>query len=261
MRNLKWLNKCKKHLPTICVVVSALSGAAALYFTGRATVKAVRKYDKLKAEDAAITPKVIIKQFVPYYIPAIGFGAVSLACNIAGNKIHANRNRVLSIAAVSAAETLKDFKYKTKELVGEDTVKEIENKQALDAKVIGAKGLFDEMIRVYDVATGIKIETTYKKLYEAEAEVNARLSDSVWANLSMTLRDFYRFLGIDEKDVRDLYFGDRIWDVSYMFENWESNWVTFTHEEMYDRDGTPMVILRYSPEPEYDHVMRENGWE
>lgn len=255
MRRNKLLIACKKRLPTICLVVSAISGAAALYFTGRATVKAVRKYDELKENGVEITPKVIAKNIVPYYIPALGFASTSLALNITGNTIHANRNRVLSLAAASAVETLKDFKEKSLEVIGEEKVKEIETEQAKDAKIISGKVDFDDRIRVYDVSNRVKIETTYKKLYEAESEVNLQLSDSSWSKQRVSLGDFYRYLGLEEKKVRDLVRSNMIWDSCYMIENFETNWVSFSHEEVYDKDGTLMVMLRYFIEPEFEHVI------
>lgn len=258
MRRSKLLIACKKRLPTICLVVSAISGAAALYFTGRATVKAVRKYDELKEKGVEITPKLIIRNFVPYYIPAIGFATTSLALNITGNTVHANRNRVLSLAATSAVETLRDFKEKSIEVLGEDKVKEIEVEQAKGTSIISGEINFDDPIRVYDVSNRVKIETTYKRLYEAESEVNSQLSDSGWSKQRVSLGDFYRYLGLGEKKVRDLVRSNMIWDASYMIENWETNWVTFSHEEVFDKDGTLMVMLRYSLEPEFEHVIEAN---
>ncbi len=253
MKHRKLVTTCKKRLPTICLVASAISGAAALYFTGKATVKAVRKYDELKASGVEITPNVILKQLVPYYIPAIGFGVTSLTCSIAGNTIHANRNRVLSLAATSAAETLRDFKEKSKEVIGEDKVKEVEQELAKETKLIPSQVALDSPIRVYDINNRIKFETTYKKLYDAESIINECLSNHPWTNGEVNLKKFYRYLGIEEKNVSNWTFSEKIWDADFIAEMWETNWISFRHEEVYDKDGTLMVMLSYCPEPLYQH--------
>ncbi len=261
MENKKLILFCKRKLPTICTVASALFGGVALFFTGKATVKAVRKYDELKSEGVEMTPKLIIKQFVPYYIPAIGFATTSLALNITGNTVHANRNRVLSLAATSAAETLRDFKAKSIDILGEDKVKEVEIAQAKEAPLLEAKRDpkdTDPPIIVYDLERGEKIKTTYRKLYEAEAEVNFALSEGGWTKGEISVKSFYRHLGIDEKRVSDntypAHIGfERIWNAEYMVLNYETNWVSFYHEEMFDEDGTPVVLLTYNPQPEYSN--------
>lgn len=251
----------RKRLPTILTIVGALSGGAALFFTGKATVKAVRKYDELKKEGIEITPKVVIKHFVPYYIPAIGFAVGSLGCNISSDRIHAKRNRVLTLAATTAIESLRDFKQKAFDVIGEEGVRKIEKEQAKDAPVLKTDNYIDSAIRVYDIENGFKFETTYQALYEAESLVNRELAYNGFSKGIFYLRDFYKILGVCETKLANLTFAERKWDEYYMQEEWETNWVTFTHEELFDKDGMPMVILRYSPYPEYQFVIDEHAKE
>jgi len=248
----------RKRAPTLCLIASIASGAAALYFTGKATVKAVRKYDKLKEKGVDLTPKVIVKQFVPYYIPAIGFATVSLTTSIAGHIIQAKRNRVLKLAAINAAETLRDFKNQSKDILGEDKYNEIEEEVAKKRPVLKGDGDYDSPIRVYDIWTGVKIETTYKKLYEAEAMVNEALSESGYSKGEIDLKTFYMHLGATEKQLEWIIMSEKKWEACYMWGQFESNWVTFKHQEVYDRDGMLMVILEYSPDPEYEDIIEED---
>ena len=247
----------RKRLPTILTVTSVLSSAAALYFTGRATVKAVREYDAMKKEGVEITPKIMVKRFLPYYIPAIGFAVTSIGTNIASDTVHVKRNRILSLAATSAVESLRDFKDKSLDILGEDKIKKIETEQAKESPLLSSGVSLTDPIRVYDVETGVKIETTYKTLYEAESEVNAQLSESGWVKGRVNLKTFYKLLGIEEKRLANLVCCNQLWDKFFMYDEWETNWVTFIHEEVYDKDGTLMVMLRYSPDPEYEFVIDE----
>lgn len=257
MRANKLVMFCRKRLPTILTIVSTISGAAALYFTGRATVKAVRKYDRLKADGVGMTPKVIVKQFVPYYIPAIGFATSSMLCDIGCNTIHVKRNRALTLAATSAMETLRDFKTKTKEIVGEERVKEIETAQARDTKLIRGISYFaNEVIRVYDNFTGFKFETTSQKLMDAETEVNRHINNICWGNCQTELRDFYRWMGIDASKIKSSLACNYVWNQDHMIGNWDLSFVDFYHEQVQDNDGTPLIILRYYPEPESESVIK-----
>lgn len=256
MNKQKLLVTCKKRLPTICVILSAVTGAASLYFTGKATIKAVRKYDELKKENPDVDKKVVLKAVVPFYIPAAGFAATSLTFSIAGNTISAKRNRALALAAVSAQEALRDFKSKAKEVIGEEKVKEVEQKQAQDAKLISSK-VPDADIVVYDVLTGFKTDTTLKTLYEAEATVNEALSESGWTRSWINLEEFYQRLGVSKNITKLPWEATHRWDAFHMMENYETNWVEFDHEEAFDTDGTPMILLRYFPEPISPRVIEE----
>ena len=257
MKRNKLLMVCKNKLPTICTAVSVASGLAALYFTGKATVKAVRKYDALKESGIELNKKEMFRQIVPYYIPAIGFATTSIACSIASNTIHAKRNRILTLAAASAFETLKEFKSEAKELIGEEKVQEIEKRQTINSERIAAN-VAGDVIRVLDIDNNVRIDTTREKLHEAENYVNSSLSYSGWAKGRVSLKDFYRHLGIDEKRIKHLACSEKIWDVEHLQMEWETNWVTFDREEgAYDSDGVPLIFLRYCPEPKYEFIIEE----
>ncbi len=245
---------CRRKLPTILAIVSAVTEGFALYFTGAATVKSVRKYDELKSAGVKITPKVIAKKFVPYYIPAIGFAATSLSCNIASNTIHVRRNRALTLTATSAMETLRSFKSKTEEVVGPQKMQEIEGECAKNAKLIRGVSYFaDEVIRVYDNFTGIKFETTTGKLMDAETEVNRQINSPCMGPCRAPLKDFYRWMGVDATKIKSSIGAcDYVWDQQAMIIGWELSFVDFYHEQLKDNDGTPLIILRYFPEPELE---------
>lgn len=261
MKANKLLMACKKNLPTLLTIASVLSGAAALYFTGKGTIKAVRKYDALKESGADITPKVIFQQVVPYYIPAIGFAVTSFGCNIAGNTIHVKRNRALSLAAVSAIESLRDFKQKTLEVAGEEAVKQIEEKRGKETNLVEHPiELLGKKIRVYDDFTRMKFETTWERLKDAEDNLNRTLNNPCWGVTRMELKEFYRELGVDLSREKKVSAFNYIWDEYYISVNYEMSHVDFYDKDAFvDEDGIETVLLRYFPTPEEEHELAE--WE
>ena len=242
----------RRNLPTILTITSALSGAAALYFTGRGTVKAVRKYDKLKDEGVEITPKVVLKHFVPYYIPAIGFAGTSLGCSIAGNTIHVKRNRALSLAAISAMESLRDFKEKTMEVAGEEVVNKIEEKRGQETELCKSPVEFlGKKIRVYDDFTRMKFETTWERLKDAEDDVNRILHNPWMGETSVELRKFYKDLGVDLTQNKHFSDENYMWDQEYLALSWEMTYIDFYDKNTFvDDDGVETILLRYFPGPE-----------
>ena len=256
MKENKIAMYCKRKLPAILAITSALSSLAALYFTGRATAKAVREYDALKNEGVKLEQKEIIKKFVPYYIPAIGFATASIACNVAGNVIHVKHNRALSLAATSAMETLQDFKRKARTIAGDDKVNLIEEQRAKEAALV-ERVSSSSKVRVYDEFTGVKFETTWEKLKDAEAEVNRQINSVCWGKCEAELKDFYRLLGIDLSIAKPIFNDNYIWHQEYMIEMWELSYIDFFDKETaMDEDGTEIVMLRYFPEPEPDLKIR-----
>lgn len=249
----------RRNLPTILTITGALSGAASLYFTGVGTVKAVRKYDKLKEEGVEITPKVIVKHIVPYYIPAIGFAGTSLGCSITANTIHKKRNKALTLAAIGAMESLRDFKEKTIEVAGEEVEKKIEEKRAQETELTESPTSYlGKKIRVYDDFTRMKFETTWENLKDAEDDVNRTLHNPWMGMTRVELRKFYKDLGVDLSKSKAISAENHAWDEEYLAINWEMTYVDFYDKETFvDNDGVETILLRYFPEPEPQHEIDE----
>lgn len=248
----KWV---RKNLPTILTWASAVATAGALYYTGKATVKAVRTYDELKQENPQVSKKEVVKAVIPYYIPAAGFAATSIACSFGSNHINAKRQRVLAGALMMSNEALQSFKKKVEEKLEPKKLEEITQEQAQE-KHAQSTAVLDpqDRITVFDKFTHFKFETTYSQLSNAMFEVNRRLNhnDGFYCGGSVPYSDFYRWMGVNVPEPFRAY----SWDTVLMHDEFDTSWVDFFMKDMQDVNGLPITILEYSINPTIDSEYR-----
>lgn len=245
----------KKNLPTILTWTSAISTVGALYFTGKATVKAVRTYDELKKENKDISKKEILKAVGPYYIPAAGFAAASVACSFSSNHINLKRQQILAGALFASNEALQAFRKKVTEKIGEDEVKQITKEQAQEAPLVESKRhIPGEKVVVYDDFLQYKFETTFEKLNDAEFEVNRRLNnnDCYICTGNVPYEEFYRWMDVRPPKTAYAY----SWNSSDMWDLYNTAWVDFYQVDTVDSDGRRMIILRYNFEPMMKSILK-----
>lgn len=239
----------KKNLPTILTWTSAISTAGALYFTGKATVKAVRVYDQLKGDNNEVDKKELVKRVIPYYIPAAGFAASSIACTFSSNHINLKRQRVLSGALFASNEALSAFKKKVEEKIGKEETKQITDeckKEITEKKAITY--ITDEVIKIRDSFMNYTFETTMTRLIDAENEVNCQLNNPAWGSGIVPYDTFYSWMKVKPPKSADLY----VWESYEMQCGWERSWVNFYHEDTVDPDGRRLIILSFDIEPDLD---------
>lgn len=244
----------KKNLPTILTFMSIVSTAGALYFTGKATIKAVRTYDKLKKDDESVSKKDVFKAVVPYYIPAAGFAAASIALSLGSNHIHVKRQQVLAGALLASNEALQQFRKKVGEQIGEEKMKEITDLQAKEAKVCDSSSRDpQDQITVFDQFAYFKFQTTWTQLNNAMFEVNRRLNchDNVDFGI-VRYEDFYRWMGVNLPSNLKAYG----WDSVIMLDSYDTSWVDFFMRDMQDSNGLPITILEYSINPTVENKYR-----
>lgn len=238
----------KKNLPTILTWTSAISTAGALYFTGKATVKAVRVYDELKKGDE-IDKKEFVKRVVPYYIPAAGFAASSIVCTFSSNHVNLKRQRVLSGALFASNEALSAFKKKVEEKIGKEETKQLTEeckKETNERKALPY--LSEEIIRVHDPFMNYTFETTMTNLIDAETNVNRILNNPAWSLGIVPYDVFYSWMKVTPPRGAELY----TWHCYEMAIGFESSWVDFYHEDTVDADGRRLIIFHFTIDPEMD---------
>lgn len=110
-----------KHSPEIALGAGIAFGVTTVVLAVKSTPKALmlleeRKLD-LKTEEL---PKVeVIKTAGPCYIPAFITGSLSIMCLIGGNTVQARRNAALTTAYTLTTATLKEYRNKVVETIGE----------------------------------------------------------------------------------------------------------------------------------------------
>lgn len=125
-----------KHSPEILTAIGIVGMVSTTVLAVKATPKALKliedtetaKKQDSKKNDEKLKPVEVVKVAWKPYIPAAVTGAVSIACLIGANSVHAKRNAALATAYQVTTAAFNDYKDQVKETVGEEKEKEIREK-------------------------------------------------------------------------------------------------------------------------------------
>ena len=133
LANALWTG-AKKHSPEILVGLGIAGAASSVVFAIKATPKAIILLDGKKKELGVekLEAKEIIKTAAPVYIPTAVSFAVSAACIIGASSVNARRNAALTAAYTLSESTLRTYRDKVLETVGEDKEREIRQSVAIE---------------------------------------------------------------------------------------------------------------------------------
>ena len=163
-----WMG-AKRHSPEILVGLGIAGAASSVIFAIKATPRAMILLDEKRQELGVekLEAKEIIKTAAPVYIPtAVSFG-VSVACIIGASSVNARRNAALTAAYTLSESTLRTYRDKVLETVGEDKEREIRQAAAIEQQqktpetqtvvvnhAAGQLKCFDSLSGRYFTATG-----------------------------------------------------------------------------------------------------------
>lgn len=191
--------------------------------------------DKLPMVEAA-------KTILPYAIPPIVFASIGVCCIVAGNQINVQRGAAAMMAYTLSQETLRDYREKTKEVIGEKrerSIKEavandlLERNKLQNSTVIitdnGDRLCFDNIINQYFKSSKTKVETAINKLN----------FDMIHGRSVITLNDYCVALGLPEVEL-----GTELgWGISNPIN------VTFGSRLLDDGDPCVMIYHNNIPKP------------
>lgn len=177
------------------------------------------------------------------YAPAAVSGVVTIACIVGAHSISMKRNAALAALYSISEKSLKEYKDKTKEIVGNSKAEKIEDeliKDKLSKNPLGKEYVIetgDGDTLCYDVYSGRYFKSDIEKIKQAINEFNQAM---LYEN-SMSLNDFYGMLNL--KHVR---LGDNIgWTVDKFLEP--------SFRSSLASDMTPVLVLDYAVEPTWDY--------
>ena len=125
----------KKHSPELLVGLGIAGMVSSVIFAVNATPKAMILLEDKKQELGVekLEAKEIIKTAAPVYIPTAVSFAVSTACIIGASGVNARRNAALTAAYTLSESTMRSYRDKVLETVGEEKEREI--RSACDAAI------------------------------------------------------------------------------------------------------------------------------
>lgn len=237
---------------TTVMAVKATPRAQQLIFEARKDKMGDEKLDEVVIDDIVgdstidlpnLTVLETIRVAGPTYVPTALMGAATIGCILGANSVNARRNAALASLYSLSEQTLRDYKAKTKELVGEKKEQKIAD-EAIgeqlnrvpwdDGKVINTgKGttLF------FDPYSGRYFYNDYQVLRAAQNDVNALVIGDYCASLN----DFYDRIGLDTTIA-----GEEVgWNMQNMCE------LTFTAK--LTSKGEPCAVIGFQKGPGYSY--------
>lgn len=234
----------KKHSPEILIGMGIAGAASSVIFAVKATPKAMILLEEKRQELGVekLEAKEIIKTAAPVYIPtAVSFG-VSVACIVGASSVNARRNAALTAAYTLSESTLRTYRDKVLETVGEDKEREIRQKAAIEQQqrtpepqtlvVSSAAG----QLKCIDSLSGRYFVSTKNEIDKAVNEFNRQLRD----DMRISLNDWYDLIGLDTNKLGDMLG----WDI-------ERGYVETCYASRLDEDGLPCLVVNYVEPPHY----------
>ena len=234
----------KKHSPEILIGMGIAGAASSVIFAVKATPKAMFLLEEKRQELGVekLEAKEIIKTAAPVYIPtAVSFG-VSVACIVGASSVNARRNAALTAAYTLSESTLRTYRDKVLETVGENKEREIRQKAAIEQQqstpepqtlvVSSAAG----QLKCFDSLSGRYFVSTKNEIDKAVNEFNRQLRD----DMRISLNDWYDLIGLDTNKLGDMLG----WDI-------ERGYVETCYASRLDEDGLPCLVVNYVEPPHY----------
>lgn len=234
----------KTNAPTILTTLAVGGVISTAVMAVKATPKA-RELIELEEEHKIdkLTVLETLRIAGPCYTPAAIMGAATIACILGANSINLRRQATLAGLYSASEAALREYKEKTKALIGEkkagkiedDIVQDIVNKHDPKTSPVVRTGNGDTWI--FDTLSGRYFLSDIEFVRRAQNDINRMII----GDLYVTLNDFYYALGLDGIGLGE----DCGWNMEHMLD------VKFTGTLM--SDGTPCVALGYNVGPIYNY--------
>lgn len=191
-----------------------------------------------------LTPLDTVKTTWKCYIPALVTGTLSAACLIGASSVNVRRNAALATAYTLSESSLKEYRDKVIETVGEEKEKVVRESIAKDKiernpvsnneVIITNKG--DTLC--YEALSGRYFKSDVENIKKAANQINRQLIFDTY----ISLNDFYDEIGLDDNEIGN----DLGWTV-------EKGLIELEFSSQLTSDGTPCVVLDFINRPFYDY--------
>ncbi len=190
-----------------------------------------------------LKPVEVVKTTWKCYIPAAITGAMSIMCLVGASTVNARRNAALAAAYTLTETTLKEYRQKVVDTIGdkkEKVVREAISKDHIDKDPVGDKEIIftdkgDTLC--YDVLSGRYFKSDVDKLNKAVNEINRRMINNTY----ISLNEFYYEIGLSGTKLGN----DLGWRI-------DQGTLELDFSAQLASDGTPCLVMDYLKTPEYN---------
>lgn len=248
----------KKYSPVALSCAASVGVIITAVTAVKVTPRAVEliKADSRRKHDGdpyAYTKKEAVVSAWKCYIPAVAFGASTIACIMGANALNRRQQAALTSAYALINNSYKEYKDKLKELYGEEThnaiMESIAKEKCQDVHITTStfystdtldfdEGMEPEITRTfYDCFSRRYFESTISKVIQAEYHLNRNF---MFAG-TIPLNDFYEFLGLEKIKIGD--------EVGWSNCNGDIYWIDFNHHRVTLDDGLEIFMIEMVFEP------------
>lgn len=236
--------KVDKNLPTILTGASVVTGLATVGYAVWAGFKIKEDLNTIPDADTLEKIKKIAPRLIPILIGASAASGFAIASN------HESGKRIAAATGLVAATKLDMVKLqdKTKEILGEEKAKEVEDELKKDPKTSNSFGNYiaskDKWLTFKDANTGYFWDSTLRDMEFTRRNFNKSLiQQSDNDNYTQSIAEFYdRLLGekYDEVPIHtSVLFGAK-------FKDEGANRLDFDYEYVVGPDMQPICVVSYS---------------
>lgn len=257
MKPNKFLKFVNKKRPEILIFFGISGFLSSTVLAVKATPKAMKAIEEKKEEldKEKLTVGETVKTTWKYYIPAIGSAVGGVVCILGANGIHNRRNAALASAFSITDTAYKKYVEKTKEVIGEDKEKQIQDEIAKEEikknpynpnTVIGTPEIGRTLC--FDMGSGRYFYKNIEDVKRVENEISARLREEMF----IYLNEFY-----DELEIEEISTGDM---VGFDIEKQNPIDIRYSHieinvfnNELMTMERVPVCVIDYRvfPIPEW----------
>lgn len=241
----------KSNSSTVLTAMAVVGTISSVVMAIKATPKAMEDmmYDRMDRSEKLKNPedvKTTISDYVRVcwktYLPTAVMTSVSVACIISAQTINLKRNAALMALYSTAAGSLKEYKDKTAELLGESKLTKI--REDIDKDHIEENPVTDRTVYstgygeylCFDTMSGRYFKHSIEGVRKCVNDLNAAILNNGY----VTLNEFYYTLGLD-----GIKMGDEMgWNTEHRID------VEFSTQQA--NDGTPCLVMDYATGPVYD---------
>lgn len=231
--------------------------------TGYLTYKATRLSDLKLDEEGLLREdwKVRFRKTYGYFLPALLGGGVTMASILMNQKVGTKTIAAITGGAAMTTDLLRRYEDKTRELLGEDKLIDIQKAIAEDE----AKGIRHAKVEPITTTTlysassekpeegnhlfyDIFTRTWFRSSMEAVRMAEYHFNRNFVLGCIASLEDLYDFFGVElSKEEREKYryLG---WGSNYMDDGFV--WIDFEHYDDVTADGEEFTIIAYAIAPE-----------
>lgn len=245
MKKMKKIKNLKKYIPAILTGASCVGVGITAWFSHINTKK------EMELESDSVKDRVVV------YLPTIISGTVTIATIIFNHKM--SRTHIASVvtAAGISSKLLNEYRQKAIEVLGKETVEDIDKKVAKDhedgiiycvSPTITSESLFTLSVDRADDGDILFFEpfkqTWFRTSKEAVRLAWYHLNRNMALGMAATMDQLYDFLGIGHFDDNEMYG----WGIDYIEDG--MYWIDMELIESETDDGEKYYILEYGFMPE-----------